>query len=450
MPGAFGPEEVRRVAEAALDLPGADGVEVLFLHEWGGLTRFAASRIHQSTWLEDTAVRVRVVRGGRIGVAATNAFTPEGARAAARSALEMASVVSPDPLYPGLAPPQPVPEAPGLDEATAACTPERRAEGVAELVGRCGPGLSAAGAFETLASEVAIANSEGQFCWAPLSRASLATVVTGPEGGSGFAEAVARRVDEIDAAAVGARAAEKAERSRSPVPVDPGRYTVVLEPAAVATLVGFLGWLGFGGREYIEGRSCLSGRAGERVVDPRISIYDDGASPETIGLPFDFEGTPKRRVDLIGSGVFRGPVYDRRTAKQAGTASTGHALPPPNPEGPFPLNLFLAPGDASLEEMIARTERGLLVTRFHYTNVVHPTRSVITGMTRDGTFLIERGEVVRPVRNLRFTQSILEALEGTLAVGRETELASEESFLSASRVPALHLQGFAFTGVSDH
>jgi predicted Zn-dependent protease len=145
MPGAFGPEEVRRVAEAALDLPGADGVEVLFLHEWGGLTRFAASRIHQSTWLEDTAVRVRVVRGGRIGVAATNAFTPEGARAAARSALEMASVVSPDPLYPGLAPPQPVPEAPGLDEATAACTPERRAEGVAELVGRCGPGLSAAG-----------------------------------------------------------------------------------------------------------------------------------------------------------------------------------------------------------------------------------------------------------------------------------------------------------------
>jgi predicted Zn-dependent protease len=275
-------------------------------------------------------------------------------------------------------------------------------------------------------------------------------VVTGPEGGSGFAEAVARRVDEIDAAAVGARAAEKAERSRSPVPVDPGRYTVVLEPAAVATLVGFLGWLGFGGREYIEGRSCLSGRAGERVVDPRISIYDDGASPETIGLPFDFEGTPKRRVDLIESGVFRGPVYDRRTAKQAGTASTGHALPPPNPEGPFPLNLFLAPGDASLEEMIARTERGLLVTRFHYTNVVHPTRSVITGMTRDGTFLIERGEVVRPVRNLRFTQSILEALEGTLAVGRETELASEEFFLSASRVPALHLQGFAFTGVSDH
>lgn len=449
MPGAFGPDEVRRVAEAALDLPGADGVEVLLMHEWGGLTRFADSRIHQSTWLEDTAVRVRVVRGGRIGVAATNAFTPEGARAAARSALEMASVVSPDPLYPGLAPPQPVPEAPAPDEATAACTPERRAEGVAELVGRCGPGLSAAGAFETLASEVALASSEGQLCWAPLTRASLSTVVTGPEGGSGFAEAVARRVDEIDPAAVGRRAAEKAERSRSPAPIEPGRYTVVLEPAAVATLVGFLGWLGFGGREYVEGRSCLSGRAGERVAAPGITIYDDGTSPETIGLPFDFEGTPKRRVDMIVDGVFRDVVYDRRTARQAGTASTGHALPPPNPEGPFPLNLFLAPGASSVEEMIAATERGLLVTRFHYTNVVHPIRSVITGMTRDGTFLIERGEIARPVRNLRFTQSILEALERTVAIGRETALASE-FFLSASRVPALHVEGFAFTGVSDH
>jgi PmbA protein len=449
MPGAFGPEEVRRVAEAALELPGADGVEVLLMHEWGGLTRFAGSRIHQSTWLEDTAVRVRVVRGGRIGVAATNAFTPEGARAAAQSALEMASVVSPDPLYPGLAPPQPVPEAIGLDEETAGCTPERRAAGVAELVGRCGRELAAAGAFETLASEVALANSEGQFCWAPLTRASLATVMTGPEGGSGFAEAVARRVGEIDPGAVGRRAADKAERSRRPEPVEPGRYTVVLEPAAVATLVGFLGWLGFGGREYVEGRSCLSGRAGEQVAAPRISIYDDGTSPQTIGLPFDFEGTPKRRVDLIERGVFRDAVYDRRTAKQAGTESTGHALPPPNPEGPFPLNLFLAPGEASVEEMVAATERGLLVTRFHYTNIVHPTRSVITGMTRDGTFLIERGEVTRPVRNLRFTQSILEALANTLAVGRETELASE-FFLSASRVPALHVEGFAFTGVSDH
>ncbi len=154
-------------------------------------------------------------------------------------------------------------------------------------------------------------------------------------------------------------------------------------------------------------------------------------------------------MDLIKDGIFLGGVYDLRTAKQAGTATTGHALPPPNPEGPFPLNLFMAPGETGLEEMIASTERGLLVTRFHYTNIVHPVESTITGMTRDGTFLIEDGEIAQPVKNLRFTQSILEALSGTEMIGRETELASE-FFFSASRVPALKVDSFNFSGRSDH
>lgn len=449
MAGLIGPDEVRRVAAAALELPGADGVEVLFAHEWGGLTRFASSAIHQSTWSEDTAIRIRAVREGRIGIAATNDFTPEGARAAAESALEMAAVVAPDPLYPGLAPPRAVPERDGFDEATAGTTPEHRAASVAELVAQPPEGFTAAGAYETRASEVAVANTEGQFCWHPWSQASITTVVTGGEGGSGFAECFAARTADLDPAAIGRRAANKAVASRSPVALDPGRYTVVLEPAAVSTLVGFLAWIGFGGRSVTEGRSCLSGRAGQQVAAPSITIYDDATASGTLGIPFDFEGVPRERVDLIERGVFRTAVYDMRTAKQAGTTTTGHALPPPNPEGPFPLNLFMGPGDSSVEEMIATTDRGVLVTRFHYSNVVHPVESTITGMTRDGTFLIERGEVSRPVRNLRFTQSILEALTNTTAVGRETELASE-FFYSASRVPALRVEGFHFSGRSDH
>ncbi|HSD48510.1 MAG TPA: TldD/PmbA family protein [Actinomycetota bacterium] len=449
MPGVIGPDEVRRVAAAALDLPGADGVEVLFVHEWGGLTRFASSAIHQSTWSEDTGIRVRVVREDRIGVAATNDFTPEGARAVAESALEIASVVSPDPLFPGLAPPRPVPERDGFDEATAGITPEERAAGVAELVAQPPGGFTAAGAYETRASEVAVANTEGQFCWAPASQASITTVVTGGDGGSGFAERFAARTSDLDPAEIGRRAADKAVASRSPTALDTGRYTVVLEPAAVSTLVGFLAWIGFGGRLVAEGRSCLSGRSGERVAAPSISIYDDATAPGTLGIPFDFEGVPRRRVDLIERGIFRDAVYDLRTAKQVGATTTGHALPPPNPEGPFPLNLFMEPGDSSVPEMIAATDRGLLVTRFHYSNVVHPVESTITGMTRDGTFLIRDGEVAHPVRNLRFTQSILEALANTTSIGRETELASE-FFYSASRVPALRIEGFRFTGRSDH
>jgi predicted Zn-dependent protease len=449
MPGAIGPDRVRSVTEPALAVPGVDGVEVLFIHEWVGLTRFASSAIHQSTWQEDTGIRVRVVKGGCIGVAASNDFSEEGARVAAESAREMAEVVAPDPLFPGLAPPQPVPRSGRFDEATASTTPNHRAEGVAALIAECGPGLVASGAFETAASEVAVLNSEGQFCWAPSTLASITTVVTADEGGSGFAETFASSLAEVDPGAVGHRAATKAAASRRPMALEPGQYPVVLEPAAVSTLVGFLAWIGFGGRLLAEERSCFSGKRGQQVAQPAITIYDDATSPDTVGLPFDFEGTPRRRVDLIRDGVFIDGVYDRRTARQAGTETTGHALPPPNPEGPFPLNLFMEPGEASVEDMIASTDRGLLVTRFHYSNVVHPLESTITGMTRDGTFLIESGEVTQPVKNFRFTQSIVEALRSASMVGREAELASE-FFFSASRVPALKVDSFHFTGRSDH
>jgi PmbA protein len=449
MPGFIGPDEVRRVADAALNLPGADGVEVLFMHEWGGLTRFASSSIHQSTHSEDTGIRVRVVSERRVGVAASNDFSPEGARRAAESALEMANVVAPDAMFPGLAAPAPTPEPQPFDEATAATTPEQRADGVAEVIGQCPEGFTAAGAFETLGSEVALANTQGQFCYAPTSQASVTTVVTGSEGGSGFAEVFDPSTSAFEPAAIGKRAADKAVASRSPRDLDAGRYTVVLEPSAVSTLVGFLAWVGFGGRSLIEGRSCFSGKEGQQVAAPSVSIYDDATARGTLGIPFDFEGTPRSRVDLIRDGVFLDAAYDLRTAKQAGKTSTGHALPPPNPEGPFPLNLFMEPGEASLEDMIASVDRGVLVTRFHYTNVVHPVESTITGMTRDGTYLIERGEIAHPVKNFRFTQSIVEALKGTEVIGRDTELASE-FFFSASRVPALKVSSFNFSGRSDH
>jgi len=449
MPGLIGPDEVRAVAEAALDLPGADGVEVLVMHEWGGLTRFAKSSIHQSTSREDTGIRIRVVTEGRIGVAATNELSADGARATADSALEMARVVSPDPAFAGLAPKADVPASSGFDEPTASITPDARAEGVAALVGQMGDGFHAAGALETVAVEVALANSSGQFRYAPYTQASVTTVVSGGDGGAGAAEQAVGRVDDLDPVAVGARAAEKARDSQAPRGVDPGRYDVVLEPTAVDTLVTFLAYMGFSGRAIAEGRSPFSGKAGEKVCADSIDIFDDALSPETIGIPFDFEGTPKRRTPLIERGVFVSGVHDRRSGKQAGTESTGHALPPPNPEGPFPLNLFLGTGDRSVDEMVAATDRGLLVTRFHYSNVVHPIETTITGMTRDGTWLIENGAIAHPVKNLRFTQSILEALTNTEMIGRTSEIVSE-FFFAASRVPALKISGFNFSSASDH
>ncbi len=450
MPGLIGHDAFAKVARAALDLPGVDGVEVLFMHEWGGLTRFASSEMHQSTAREDTGLRVRVVSRGRVGVAASNDFSPGGARRAAESAKEMAQVVGADPLWPGLAPMAHVPvQMERFDEATSQTSPAARAEGVAASVGQVPPGFSAAGAFETLAVEVGVANTEGQICWAPSTQASITTVVTGGEGGNGFAETFAGSVAELDAEAIGSRAADKAISSQNPRALDPGVYEVVLEPSAVSTLAGFLAYMGFGGRMLAEGRSCFSGKEGQSVGAPSVSMYDDASDPSTLGLAFDFEGVARRRVDMIKDGVFLEGVYDMRTAQQTGRQTTGHALPAPNPEGPMPLNVFMETGDATVEEMIAATTRGLLVTRFHYSNIVNQVDSSITGMTRDGTFLIENGQIVGPVRNFRFTQSIIEALQAVSMVGSTSELASE-FFFSASRVPALKIDAFRFTSASDH
>jgi PmbA protein len=448
----MGADAARRVLEAAVDGAGGSaevGVEALLFHEWGGLTRFADSAIHQSTFREDASLRVRVVRDGQVAVASTSELTPEGAAGAARNAREMAEVVSPDPLFPGLAPEADVAAKDAYDDATATATPEHRAEGVAAIVAQAANGFRAAGSYETGGAEIALLNSEGQFCYGPTTQAAVTALVSGGDGGAGYVEAWSVGAGGLDLEAIGRRAAQKARDSQSPRDLDPGRYEVILEPAAVATLVAFLSWLGFGGRALAEGRSCLTGKEGEQVAAPSISIADDVFAPGMPGTPFDFEGTPKRRVDMIRNGVFEGGVYDRRSARQAGVESTGHALPAPNPEGPFPLNLVVGPGDASTEDMLASTKRGLLVTRFHYSNIVHPMESVITGMTRDGTWLVEDGEITHPVKNLRFTQSILEALSGTELVGRDTEFASE-FFFSASRVPALKLSSFHFTGRSDH
>jgi predicted Zn-dependent protease len=211
-----------------------------------------------------------------------------------------------------------------------------------------------------------------------------------------------------------------------------------------------MSFTGFGAVAMQEGRSFMAGKIGQQIVDPRISIWDDGLSTDTIPWPFDFEGVPKQRVDLIEAGIARGVVYDSyRAGKEEGKESTGHALPAPNPFGPIPLNPFIAPGDATLEEMIASTERGLYVTRFHYTRPAEPTKVVITGMTRDGTFLIENGEIAYPVKNLRFTQGYLEALNHVDVIGSEPRMLMGLGDIGRTSVPALKLDKFNFTGATE-
>jgi PmbA protein len=446
----LGKQRIKEITDGILARSIADQTEVVILAGDSYLTRFANSTIHQNVAETDNEVRIRVVQGKRVGVATTNNLTDEALAQTLEHALSIARLQPENPDFQSLPGPQPIAEVTAFSQATANCTPEQRARGVGTicLMAR-EAGIVASGALTTAVIEVAVASSLGVLAYFASTYADINTVVMS-DSSAGYASALALDVNDLDFEAIGREAAEKCLRSQSPRALDPGEYTVILEPYAVQDFVQMMTFTGFGAVAMQEGRSFMVGQIGQQLVDPRISIWDDGLSPDTIPWPFDFEGVPKQRVDLIEDGVARGVVYDSyRAGKEEGKESTGHALPAPNPFGPIPLNAFIATGDASLEKMIASTERGIYVTRFHYTRPAEPTKVVITGMTRDGTFLIENGEIAYPVKNLRFTQSYLEALNHVDMIGSEPRMLLGMGDIARTSVPALKLNKFTFTGATE-
>jgi PmbA protein len=443
----MGSDRLLEVAEVALGTGGADDVEALVCRQAGGLTRFASSRIHQSAWREDLWVRVRVVvDGNRVGTATVHAADADAVRRTARRAAEVAATMPPDLGYPGMPGPAPYPEAGRHDQATADADPATRAGLVAGVIRRLPAGVTAAGACETRELEIALANTRGVRAAGATTAASF-SILADAGSGTGWAEGTEPALVDLDVAALGERAARKAVDSLDPRELPPGAYPVVLEPNAASVMVQWLGWLGFGAKAYDEGRSFLVGRLGQRVCSPLVTIVDDATAADTIGVGFDFEGVPKRRVTLIDEGVAASLVYDFRAATGHGVEPTGHGLPAPSAEGALPMHLAMLPGQTPQAELVAGLERGLLVTRFHYTNLVNLIDTTITGMTRDGTFWVEDGKVVGAVRNLRFTQSILDALSSVRAVGAETELAAEDGY-GAARAPALAIDRFSFSSAT--
>jgi PmbA protein len=446
----LGQKRIRELTDGILAQSSADQTEVVILSGDSALTRFANSTIHQNVAETDAEVGIRVVLGTRIGVAKTNNLDDRALTDALENALTIASLQPENPDFKSLPGPQQIPEVTAFSEATAGCTPRQRAKGVGEicLMAR-DAGVIASGALTTSVFEMAVANSLGTFAHYSTTYADINTVVMSNTS-AGYASALVLDVTDLDFEAIGREAVEKCLHSQNPRPQDPGEYSVILEPYAVQDLVQMMAYTGFGAVAYQEGRSFMVGKLGQRIVDPRVSIWDDGPSPKGLPLPFDFEGLPKKRVDLIENGVARGVVYDSyRAGKEEDKTSTGHALPAPNAFGPFPLNMFFAPGDATLEEMIATTERGIYVTRFWYTRPVEPTKVIITGTTRDGTFLIEKGEIAYPIKNLRFTQGYLEALNEVEAIGSQTRLLTGLWEIARDSVPALKLGSFTFTGVTE-
>jgi PmbA protein len=442
----LGQSRIKQITGAILARSTADQTEVVILAGDQALTRFANSTIHQNVYETDATVRIRVVLGKRIGVAGTNNLNDQALAEALEHALAIARFQPENPDFQSLPGPLPIPAVTAFSAATAGCTPEQRAKGAGAICLQArAKGVVASGALTTATLEVAVANSLGAFAYFTTTKADINTVIMS-DNSAGYAAAQALDVNDLDFEAIGAEALTKCLRSRNPQSLEPGQYPVILEPYAVEDFIGMMTYTGFSAVAMQEGRSFMVGKIGQQIVDPRVSIWDDGLDPAGLPQPFDFEGVPKQRVELITNGVAKGVVYDSYCAGKEGKQSTGHALPAPNTFGPFPLNAFFAPGDASVEEMIKGTKRGLYVTRFHYTRPVEPTKVVITGMTRDGTFWIENGEIAYPVKNLRFTQSYLEALNAVEAIGKQPRLL--EGFGAVS-VPALKLSAFTFTGATE-
>ena len=436
----------REVCDRVLELIG-DRAEAQVTARSGqsALTRFANSFIHQNVGDEGMSVTVKVATDGRVASAGTTRTDADGLSALVERVLTAASLRPRDPDWPGVAPSQPVPAADHYDPATEAASPDERAERVRAFVA-ADPGLRAAGYCDTEGGLTAFANTAGQRAEGQASRATLDGIhQTGDSAGS--SHQTSRRLADLDAEAAGEEAAGRARRSEGALDLDPGEYEVVLEPECTATILIFLAFYGFNAKQALEGQSGI--QVGEAQFDPAVAIWDDGTDSEALGVPFDFDGTPKRRVDLVAEGRSAALVHDRRTARRMGAESTGHALPESDAYGPIAGNVFMRAGEGgTTSDLVASVRRGLLVTNFNYVRSLDPKTQVSTGLTRNGTFLIEGGTVKHAVRNLRFTQSFLDAFApgNVLAVGSAARFADCEFGAGLIHCPPVRLASWRFTG----
>jgi PmbA protein len=451
--------DVWDLAELATGLAGPDALAGV-TRERSLTLRFAANRPTQSTAVDDVTVEVAAVHRGRVGRATTNAVDPDALAACVRRArgAARAAATTGDGSFPGFEPDRD-PAAPAEparpDPATAELAPgPGGAELEAAFAGARAGGVEAHGIWTAGEVRRAWATDAGAGAESATD-AFMKVICLAPGGRSGYAAHTARASAELDGRALVEEAAAKATAPGDPAELPPGDYPVVFESHAVGCLLQLLAGAAFDGLAHADGRGALSGRLGTTVAAPTINLADSPSSPLTLTRSFDAEGTPKRALPLIQDGVAHAVAHDIRSGALAGTVSTGHALSPGgDPYGAVPTNLVLAGGGAGgVEELCAPIERGILVTRLWYANVIRPKEPLVTAVTRDGTFLIEDGRVTRPLRDLRLTDNALELLARVQALGREQRLTSDgelygRRFATGVVCPALRCQAVRFTGAA--
>jgi PmbA protein len=404
--------------QGALRAAKAGEAELWVHRRRSAISRYAKNEIHQNAVADETHVQARVVVGRAMGIASANSLDPADLQRLIADATAAARESAPNAEWPGLSEPAPVAEARAFDAETARADAASQAVSIARITAAAkARGFRAAGTHQIELTEDALANTNGVAAYAPSTMAYLRALVTS-DTGTGWAEDLGWSARSLDPSDVAARAIEKAALDRDRVQLAPGDYEAVFEELAVAEVLRFMSLTGLTGQTLKDGRSFEAGKIGEQVTGPRFSLWDDALDGRTLAIPFDVEGTPKQRVALVDQGVARGVVHDRQSAKWFDTRSTGHAADPRRyGVGGHAGNLTMAGGDAKREQLIHAVRRGVLITRFHYTNTPDPKRATMTGTTRDGTFLIEDGRITRALANVRYTMSALDLFSGIDLLG---------------------------------
>ena len=459
-------DKAGEIFERIKKLSTAEEVEVLFSGGKFALTRFANNTIHQNVAEENYTISVRTAFDGRTARATTNKFDDDSLRRVVTVSESLAKVQHRDPdLLPMLDAREAAASAAKKARqipsryfsGTAAITPELRADGVEKIVGIARKhNLTTAGIFSSSESVEGIFNSRSLSDWYTQTAADISVTMLAADS-SGWQKANSPDVANLDPSNLAEIAAKKALDSAYPRQIPAGKYTVILEPAAVLDVVGFMFW-DFGGMAILDQRSFLTDRIGTKLFGENINIWDDVAHPLQSGAPFDGEGMRRQSLPLVEKGVVKRVVYARSTAERMKRSeykdkggpieATGHGFPLPNEMGEMPLNIVFAPpqNPQTVEQMIASTERGVLVTRLWYIREVEPYEKILTGMTRDGTFLVEDGRIEGGIRNFRFNESLVHMLSNVEAMSTPVRSSGEESFDMVA--PAMKVGEFNFTEVT--
>lgn len=455
-------EQAHEAFERLRKFSSCDEVEMLVGGGASALTRFANNGITQNVFEESYALSVRVNLGGRTARATTNKTDDESLRRVVGQAEALARVQEPDPDLPAMLSSadagnggEALPKR--FFEETARINADDRSEQVQRMVAAAKKqGLNSAGTYASARQTEGIFNSRGVAQWHEQTSAEASITMIAPNS-SGWQKANAPSARDFDAAQLAEIAAEKARQSADPKEIPAGKYTVILEPAAVLDLVGFMFW-DFGGLALLDQRSFLNNRMGSQLFGSEINISDDVYHPLQSGSAFDGEGVRRKRVSLVENGVPKAVVYSRASAVRMRNSelaessgpitATGHGFALPNEMGEAPMNIvFAAPKNPkTVDEMVNNTERGILVTRLWYIREVDPYEKILTGMTRDGTFLVENGKIKQGIRNFRFNQGLIHLLSNVEAMSIPVRASGEESFDMV--VPAMKVRDFNFTEVT--